>query len=287
MTLSPFFAGVAQRLVDIRGVPARSPLFFRDVDMVMAVFTADLAAARALLPSPRLEPLSPFPGKALVAIHCFEYKDTDIGPYNEVSVTIAVRVDRSSRLASMARSTLLNDFQGHIVQLPVTTEIALHGGLDFFNYPKFLANIAFDETTGERRCRATDPQTGALIFAFTSARRPATPTSSPRHYTFRSYPLIDSRLVEARMVVNPLSSTRPTFGRGLHLELGSHPKSTPLTTLRPGRPLQVVHAPRCEAILYEPVGLSGRCGRPTPDSKRQHGSAISDVHFAASQPVCC
>lgn len=249
------FAGVHQRPVEIRGVPGRSPLFFRDLDMMTAVFTADLAVARRLLPSRRLEPLSPFPGTALVAIHCFEYKDTDIGPYNEVSITVAVRVDHASRIAALARSTLRHTYQGHIIQLPVTTEVALHGGLDFFNYPKFLANIAFQQTATGRRCTATDPGTGDLIFAFTGARLPVS-AAGPRSLTTNlSYPVMGSQLVEARMVVRPLTAGCQTLGQGFRVEVGAHPRSTTLAALRPGRLLEVVHAPRCEAILYEPVSL--------------------------------
>lgn len=251
---SPFFAGVHQRPVDIRGVPARSPLFFHDLDMMTAVFTADLTAARDL-PSGRLSALSPAPGTALIAIHCFEYRASDVGPYNEVSITVAVRVDRSSRLAALARSTLQSSYQGFIRQLPVTTEVALHGGLDFFNYPKFLAQIAFEQHGTERRCTVSDPETGALIYAFAS-RRPAFAPPLPRGvFTFRSYPVMGSDLVEARMVVHPLTAPHQSLGGDFRVRVGTHDRSAPLAALRPRRLLQVVHAPRCEAILVEPVTL--------------------------------
>ena len=166
-----FFSGIAQREIAIRGQRTYSPAFYRDVHMMLGVFTADLAAARALLPSPRLRPLSAVPGKAMLGINCFEYKDTDVGPYNEVGISIGVLADdHTPGFLAVARSTISKAYHGHVLELPVTTQIALHGGLDFFNYPKFLAEIAFEDRGPFRSCRVTDPDSGALIFELTGER---------------------------------------------------------------------------------------------------------------------
>jgi hypothetical protein len=40
----------------------------------------------------------------------------------------------------------------YIYHLPVTTEIALRGGIDYYNYPKFLADILFTDTDEHVTC---------------------------------------------------------------------------------------------------------------------------------------
>ena len=38
----------------------------------------------------------------------------------------------------------------------MTTDIALRGGVDFYNFPKFMAQIDFAETPERRRCRLAE-----------------------------------------------------------------------------------------------------------------------------------
>ena len=251
-----FFDGISQREIAIRGQRTYSPAFYRDVHMMLGIFTADLATARALLPSPRLRPLSAVPGKALVGINCFEYKDTDVGPYNEVGISIGVQVDdHTPGFLAVARSTISQAYHGHVLELPVTTQIALHGGLDFFNYPKFLAEITFEERGSIRSCRVTDPESNALIFEMTGERiatRRRQSGRAPDLCTFYSYPVKDGRLMKARFELNQIEKDRRLFGGWFKVTTGDHPRARSLADLRPGRLLQYVYAPRCQGILYEP-----------------------------------
>ena len=72
--MNDLFAGIEQRPISIRGTPARAPLFFRDLAMMMAVVTVERRAAAALLPDlPGYRVLTIAPGRALLGINCFEY----------------------------------------------------------------------------------------------------------------------------------------------------------------------------------------------------------------------
>lgn len=253
-----FFAGVKQTPIEIRGQPARSPLFYRDLGMLMAVFSADLDAARTLLPSPRLRPLIPAPGKALVGINCFEYRDTDVGPYNEVGISVAVKLDAGRRPGpwSALYSGLTRRYHGFVVTLPVNTEIALAGGVDFFNYPKYLARIEFDQAPRNLECRVVDRDSGELIFAFSGdrlrTRGPAVGTSRRKSCTFYSYPVIAGRPMRARLNLSLIEWASALLRHAFRLEVGRHPRSAALAALAPGRLLQYLYAPRCQGILYEP-----------------------------------
>ncbi len=250
------FTGVVQKPISIRHWSSFSPLLYRDLSMMQGIFLADLDAARALLPSTRLRPVVGLPGKAVVAVNCFQYKDTDVGPYNEVGVSVAVQVDGGlPGPLALARSKLTRSYHGHVLELPVNTEIALAGGLDYFNYPKFLADISFREDGDLRICRVTERDTGEMIFnlrgkLIRTRRRKPDKGPVPVHYF--SYPVKDGGLLRARLVLDALEQGYSFLGSGLQIEIGEHPRAACLRKLRLGRLVEYVYAPRCQAILYEP-----------------------------------
>jgi hypothetical protein len=248
-----FFDGVVQEPFDIRGFPARAPLFYRDLHMMAGIFLADLAAVRAALPS-MLRPLVPLPGQALVGINCFEYKDTDIGPYNEVSISVALRSRRCPLLdAALAlRAALLRRYEIFVLDLPVSTDVAVHGGVDVFNYPKYRAAIRFEERGGERTCEVLDARTGELILGF-AGDTPRAPSSPRSVITSDSFPLLEGVPVRARVRINPLEMRGLLLGDHLRVRLGRHARAEGLRRLRLGRLVQYLYIPRGEAILYRPT----------------------------------
>jgi len=52
----------------------------------VAVYTASTRRVRRLLPHPAMNPIEMFPGRCMVAFTAYEYRKTDIGPYNEFSI---------------------------------------------------------------------------------------------------------------------------------------------------------------------------------------------------------
>jgi hypothetical protein len=266
-----FFAPVARREVSAAGITLLAPGFYPDVRAMSGLFTADLAAARRLLPGPRYRALT-LGRRALVAIHCFEYRGSPVGDYHEVSVAIGVQVDALARPSALAlaASALLRRFDGYIVDLPVNTELARAAGVALFGYPKFLADIRFEEDARSRRCVVSDPDTGALIYALRGdklrthataleRRCPGAPAPTRRglghHVTCnRSYPLGPEGPRRAHLHLNALErAARPL--RGFQVELGDHPRAANLAALAPGRLLVYEFVPQAEAILEAPEPL--------------------------------
>lgn len=251
MSALSFFEGYRQRPVSVRGVPAKSPMFFRDFHLMGAVFLADLSKTRAALPKGWYRPLRLPPARALVAVHCMEYKDTDIGPYNEVSLSIALKGGRLPlvSLVQAARST----YHAYIKALPVSTQTAVHGGVDFFNYPKYLADITFRETASHRVCTVRDPESKDVIVEL-EGRRLATWACAPSdedRMTLYSYPEMGGKPRRAKMLVNKLESGTAWL-RGASLRLGPHARAAAFAELGLGRLVEYLHAPRCQAVLSEP-----------------------------------
>ena len=252
------FDGVAQEDVSIRGAKGKSPMFFRDFAMMGGVFLADYKKARVALAPLGLKPLHlPF-GKTLVAVHCMEYKDSDIGPYNEISLAIAVKRGWLPfvNLLQAARSQATGVFHASIQALPVTTRTALDGGVDFFNYPKYLADIRFRETASHRVCTLRDKDGGDVVLEFVG-RRIGTwscPPSAQVLSTLYTYPKLNGETVRARMVVDRRESAGKWL-RGADLRLGTHTRAREFAALGLGALVQYDFSPRCQGILYKPEPL--------------------------------
>ncbi len=159
MRNSPFFEGVVQEDVAIAGEPAKVPIFYYEGTSITAVFPAHFGALKRLMPDRRYVPARLAPGIGSVGITAFEYKDTDIGSYNELAIAIplndppySLNLPGKALIQSMRRGQL----HAYVHHLPVTTEIARAGGVDFYNYPKFIAKIDFHESGDRRECRLAE-----------------------------------------------------------------------------------------------------------------------------------
>lgn len=165
---STFFDGVDQIDLELDGEACKVPIFYYDGTAQTAVFPARLGALRRMLPDRRFLPARLAPGLGAIGITCFEYRDTDIGPYNELAVSIVLSPSSGAAnlpgraLVGGLRSGQLNAWVHH---LPVTTEVARVSGIELYNYPKFLASIEFTERDGERVCRLADGDTEILTLS--------------------------------------------------------------------------------------------------------------------------
>jgi Acetoacetate decarboxylase (ADC) len=253
---SPFFDGVTQSDVTIAGQSAKVPIFYYDGTATQAVFAARLGALRRLMPDPRFCPARLAPGLGAVAITCFEYRDTDIGPYNELAISVVLNEPWFlPNLPGLALISSLRRHQLHawVHHLPVTTEIARAGGVDFYNYPKFIAGIDFEESEGRRDCRLSE---GAEHILTLSGKRIAAPRSE--QFQLFSHLWMDRQPQSSEFKINAKQMGVSLSPGAARLELGErHPIARELAGLIVGRrPLQYQYLPSFEGILYGPEHLS-------------------------------
>jgi Acetoacetate decarboxylase (ADC) len=253
---SPFFDGVAQSDVTIAGEPARVPIFYYDGTAIQAVFAARLVALRRLMPDPRFAPARLAPGLGAVAITCFEYRDTDIGPYNELAISVVLNEPWFlPNLPGMALISSLRRRQLHawVQHLPVTTEIARAGGVDFYNYPKFIAGIDYKQSGDRRTCRLSE---GAEHILTLSGKRIATPRSE--QLQLFSHLWMDRQPQSSEFKINALEMGVTIRPGACSLALGDrHPIASELASLLASRrPVQYQYMARFEGILYGPEHLS-------------------------------
>lgn len=118
------------------------PIAYRDGSLFGCFYRVNLHLAASLIPTHNLEPIR-FGNKAIASLIGFEYRDTSIGPYGELGVSILAR--SSGTCDSAFRALLSPDSATHsawyVVTLPVTTEVARAGGVDIWGFPKYLCPI--------------------------------------------------------------------------------------------------------------------------------------------------
>ncbi len=178
MRASPFFEGVKQVDLKIDEHDVKLPIFYYDGSAMTTMFPAKLSGLRKFLPDRRFNPARLAPGVGVVGITCFEYRDTDIGPYNELAIAIPLNVPHfrpNFPGRALIETQLSGQVHAFVHHLPVTTEIALDAGKRLWNYPKFVAGIDFTETDRQRVCKLSEGEEHILTVScdHIKARRPS------------------------------------------------------------------------------------------------------------------
>ena len=75
----------------IQGRTVEMPVVVRDATSCAVTYLVNAKAARRLLPGDEIELVELLPGRALLNLAVIEYRDNDLGDYNEVSIAFFVR----------------------------------------------------------------------------------------------------------------------------------------------------------------------------------------------------
>ena len=105
------------------------PIRYFDVQCLVATFLAEPDRAAELLRGTGLQAVSQEDGRRSSTLYCIEYRKTDIGPYNEVGLTVLALAPGDPIPAN------------YVVDLPVTTAVANRAGREIWGYNKFVAAI--------------------------------------------------------------------------------------------------------------------------------------------------
>jgi acetoacetate decarboxylase len=139
------FFTLPQTSVDTAAGPCPMPIFYTEASVFGLIYRVEPARAEACLAGTPFEPLLVM-GKAMVQLVVFEYRESSIGPYNELALAIEVR--RRGQKASLLRHFVTpksgEDSGSHIINLPVTTESACAAGRELWGFPKYVTGIETD-----------------------------------------------------------------------------------------------------------------------------------------------
>ncbi len=211
----------------IQGREVTLPCVVRDACSATATWVVDVNAAQQLLPGPELEVAEVFPGRGLLTIACIDYRDNDLGNYDEVSIALFVRRRGESRglpYAGAAFDMMRGLLPTYILHLPVNEAFTCEAGQTIWGFPKTVDTIDFD--TSGARAYCTWNQDGQDVL------RVSMPTGGQRQFpeqTLCTYSYIDGDLHKTEF-----ASSAENLGvrlRGADIELGAHPIADELRSL--------------------------------------------------------
>ena len=249
-----FFEGVLQVDVDFEGEKAKLPIFYYDTSCLTAIFPASLCKLRRILPKKDFHPLPVVPGVGALAITAFEYRDTDIRPYNEISISILISYRKRAILpmAGLLESLARNEIHTYIHHLPVTTAVALNGGVQVYNYPKFLSEIPYEDR-GDHIYTALREKGEPIL----EMRARKLPVEGERLLRFVTYPVKSGRAQEANVLFHA-KKIATSFNPGcVEIQFGkNHPIGRELEDLILWKKaIYYMYVPESQAILYGPSFL--------------------------------
>jgi hypothetical protein len=212
---------------EIQGRRVTMPCLVRDACSATATWLVSAKAAQSLLPGPELEIAEVAPGRGLLSIACIDYRDNDLGDYNEVSIAFFVR-RRGDRRGVPYLGTVVDMMRGslptHIIHLPVTQSFTCEAGQTIWGFPKTVDEIEFDTTGDRARCVWNKDGQNVLKISL-----PIGGTREFPEQTLTTYSYIDGVLHET-----PFASSAENLGvrmGGARIALGAHPIADELRTL--------------------------------------------------------
>ncbi len=243
-----FFKGIKQWEFDWSWQKSRLPVFYYDNTTMTAIFTASTSRVKALLPHPGMRPIEFYPGRCLAAFTAFEYRKTDINPYNEFSISFPITFNKPQIPGLTAGLQMARRcFSTYVWKLPVTTEIARVGGVELYGYPKFIADIVFKREADNVECVLAEKGQNILTL-----RGNVFPTTKGKVVRYITYSILDGIPLAANVYVNPLQYAETWDKKAAALTIGTgHAISEALKKidLSPA-PIMFQYIPVNEAILF-------------------------------------
>jgi hypothetical protein len=228
------------------------PVRYYDWSWISALFPAPVAKVLRLLPSNELKPILLMPGTTMVALAAFEYrKIADVEPYNEFAISVPVQYEPAINVPGLPllfhpvlSPQWYRKVGMYVHHLPVTTQAARDFGVEIWGYPKFIAEISFEDV-GEMRCcrlRAEGKEIVAL-----EVKKSATKARSISFYT---YTVKNGRILRTLIQTQgQYSITR--FPGGASYTLGDHLIAEELKALGMGKiAVGRFYAPRVQSLLH-------------------------------------
>ncbi len=142
----------------IQGKTVQMPVEVRDASTGVATYLVSAAAAQGLIPGGDFRVAQVWPGRTPLALAAIDYRDNDLGDYNEVSITLFVR-PRGASGGVPYLSTWVDWLRGrlgtYIYRLPVDQAFTCEAGRTIWGFPKTVEQIDFERRPDQLRCRLT------------------------------------------------------------------------------------------------------------------------------------
>ena len=156
----------AERRYVFQGREVTLPVAVRNAASAAATYLVPSAAARRLLPGPELDAVELLPGRALFSVACIDYRDHDLGDYNEVALALFVR-ERGAPIGVPYVGTLIDFVRNRVAtrnwKLPVNQ--SFRGGTRHLGFPQERRDDRVRGQAGRRSCRLVTGGRHVLTFS--------------------------------------------------------------------------------------------------------------------------
>lgn len=226
------------------------PVVVSDASMLMNGFLVNAKAAQAMLEGTGFRVVEILPGKAILQLLAVDYRENDLGDYNEGAIIFPVLTPGEKKpfplfgaLQRMGNGTIGN----FVYRMPVDQEFTTHAGRFIWGFPKWVSRV--DIEFGASVARGTFIDEGELVFSIaakTGGNR------SPKEQRIASLAIRDGR---AWKTYGTNSSSGLTFSLGGETpEIGdSHPLARELRTLGlPRKPMFTVSVKSSSMTFGQP-----------------------------------
>jgi hypothetical protein len=134
------------------------PTFYSNVSCAIGIFFCDYERAKALMPHPKVVPVSMLRGRALVTFSCYQYRNVmNVAPYNEIAMTIPVMSDPAVNVPVLPMvAPIFKSFGYYVFSMPVTSKENELRGRKIWGLPKVTQEIDIREENGEALTVARD-----------------------------------------------------------------------------------------------------------------------------------
>lgn len=244
MKNTDFFAEITQVQIPWGDRKIGIPVFYNDTLVLEVLVLASLKKVEKILPSDRIHPLRVTPWHCIVALSAYQYRDSGIGPYNEVSVSIPFILDRPSPVLIGVARKPPEEPMAYIYHLPVTSEIARATGVRSANFPKFLSEISFQDDKDWVSCMVSS--NNQKILKLTGRKLKLRPMGRQRMYPVT---LQNGYLLRLEVISSECQMGSSMSSSDVNLELGDHPVAEDLRSLGLGRTLRYQYCPTRKSIL--------------------------------------
>ena len=257
MNAKCFALNAAAQAYSIQDRVVGFPVEVRDATSGAATFLVPSRAAQRLIPA-EFEIAEILPGRGICSLALVDYKDNDLGDYNEFAIGFMV-VPKGTRPAIPYLGTLVDLVKGklasHITHMPVDQSFTRDAGAIIWGYPKTVQEIEIEYLDGRARARLVYDGQHALTLTLPRGGTRTVPESS-----IETLSIIDGE--PYRTVATQRMTGMGVRMGGAEVELGSGRIADELRSLGlPKRALMSVWMERMEASFGPPEKLSGEGGQ--------------------------
>jgi hypothetical protein len=239
---------------EIQGRTVGFPVEVRDAKAGIASFVVPSAQAQRFV-GEAFEVAEFLPHRTLLFLACIDYRDNDLGDYNEVAINFFVRKLGAAKgipYLSAWRGVANGTLSAFTYKMPVNQSFTRDAGATIWGFPKTVEKIDFDYSVVDRFSGRLEMD-GKLVFRIDLPRggERSRPAGESTAYTYINDIPHLTRFSQATHGVGVKLG-----GSGVELELGPHPIADDLRSLGlPKKPLMTTWAEKMVMSFGPPEKL--------------------------------